>query len=232
MSYRQRVQVKAQQVRERKEAEDAGGAQGSRLSGKPESNAGGTVTEFIWQEHGDSNSHISHAPVLPDPASRPREVKVFVSYSHQDEKFLGQRSLPGALKGLESEGVEFWSDRAITAGNKWDNEIKRSISTSHIALVLVSQSFLDSPYCQDTEIKMFLAEAESRRLVIFPVMLLRCEWERHDWLRDRQFLPGGGKNIEEHFTNAGKRRGIFHEIRQHLRTQIEERRAHLLPQDL
>lgn len=161
------------------------------------------------------------AKTAPSSKTLPRPIRVFVSYSHQDERYLKDNSLLGALKGLEKEGVEFWFDRNITAGNKWDDEIKNRISSSEIVLVLVSQAFLDSPYCQTDEIPLFLQKAEQRGLIIFPLMLSRCEWQRHEWLRIRQFLPANDKNIEEDFTARGKRKRLFHEIRQQLRTQIE-----------
>lgn len=115
----------------------------------------------------------------------------------------------GALEGLKAEGVEFWSYQAITTGNKWDEGTRRRISESDIALVLLSQSYLDSSYCRKTEIRTFLIEEEKRGLIIFPIMLSRCEYERHDWLKSRQIIPNENKNIEEHYGRA-ERRGPLH----------------------
>jgi hypothetical protein len=151
----------------------------------------------------------------------PHPVRVFVSYSHRDASYLDGDSLLVSLKGLEKEGVEFWTDRHLVAGEAWDEVIKRRIAESDIALVLVSQAFLDSEYCTNTEIQGFLA----RSAVLFPVILSACEWERHEWLKSRQFLPGGGETIEEHYVEPGKRKSLFHKIRQQLREQIERVRA-------
>jgi len=150
------------------------------------------------------------------------EIKVFVSYSHHDKEYLADDSLLGYLKGLESEGVSFWSDEALVAGENWDKEIKDNIETSHIALVLVSQRFLDSAYCTDVEIRRFLKKCRrTKGLVIFPIILSACEWERHEWLKSRQFLPKDGKTVEEDFTDEGRRKRLFHDIRQDLRKQID-----------
>ena len=35
-------------------------------------------------------------------------VRVFVSYSHADARYLGKNSLLGYLRGLEKDNVEFW----------------------------------------------------------------------------------------------------------------------------
>jgi|SRR5882724_9243472 len=149
-----------------------------------------------------------------------RPIQVFVSYGHEDVSYLGDDSLLGFLRGLEKEGVDFWTDRQITAGEIWDDVIKGRIAESDIALVLVSQWFLDSPYCT-VEISGFLAKAA----VVVPVLLSPCEWERHDWLKSRQFLPGDGKTILSHYQSRGDREGLFLEIRDHLRRQVEKIRA-------
>ena len=114
-------------------------------------------------------------------------VKVFVSYSHQDARYLEKDSLLGYLQGLEQDQVAFWDDRKIRVGESWDEVIKTNIRDAHIALVLVSQWFLDSDYCKNVEIKGFLAG----KTHLFPIILSPCEWQRHEWLSSRQFLPGG-----------------------------------------
>jgi hypothetical protein len=149
---------------------------------------------------------------MPDPV-----ITIFVSYSHNDAAYLGDDSLLGYVKGLEKENVAFWTDCNIRVGEAWDEVIKANIQKAHIALVLVSQSFLDSEYCQNVEIAHFLAQKSH----LFPIILSPCEWQRHEWLRRRQFLPGGDQTIEEHFTNPGRRKRLFLDIRQQLRDRVE-----------
>ncbi len=83
-------------------------------------------------------------------------VQVFVSYSHQDDAYLAGDSLLGFLKGLEKDGVSFWTDREIRPGESWDEVIKSRLQGADIALALVSQGFLDSEYCRNVEIEAFL----------------------------------------------------------------------------
>lgn len=147
----------------------------------------------------------------------PDKVKVFVSYSHKDGEYLAEDSLLGFLKGLEKDGVAFWTDRQIRTGERWHEVIEANIQDASIALVLVSQGFLDSDYCQNVEIRNFLAN----KAHLFPIILSACDWERHDWLKSRQFLPGGQETIEEHYTDPGKRKRLFLEVRNQLREQVE-----------
>jgi len=147
----------------------------------------------------------------------PDTVHVFVSYSHQDSTYLEQDSLLGFLKGLERDGVAFWTDREIRPGELWDEVIKQNLQRADIALVLVSQGFLDSEYCRNVEIENFL----SHKAHLFPVILSPCDWRRHEWLASRQFLPGGDKTIEEHYADSGSRKRLFLEIRESLRERAE-----------
>jgi class 3 adenylate cyclase/tetratricopeptide (TPR) repeat protein len=157
-------------------------------------------------------------------------VRIFISYSHRDPQYLGDDSLVGFLRGLEAEeGAEFWTDERLEGGTFWDEEIQKNLRGSDIALVLVSQSFLDSRYCTSVEMSTFLSRCREDGLIIFPVILSPCEWERHEWLASRQFLPSGGETIEEHYADPGKRKRLFLKIRQEMRSAIARARERVRP---
>jgi TIR domain len=150
-------------------------------------------------------------------------VKVFVSYSHADAAYLEKGSLIDYLKSsLKEENIKFWSDESLVAGDLWDEKIRVKINDSQIALALVSQAFLNSDYCSKVEIRRFLERARTAGLIIFPVILSPCEWDKYKWLKERQFLPGGDKTIEEHYTEPGPRKRLFLDILKALRTQAKE----------
>ena len=149
-------------------------------------------------------------------------TEIFVSYSHADATYLAEDSLLGHLKGLENDGARFFSDKKIQPGENWDERIKAQIALADIALVLVSQMFLTSKYCQENEMKPFLRRAREQGLIIFPVILSACDWRQQDWLHSRQFIPAGGQNIEEHFHEPpGKRKAIFQDITDALRRRVK-----------
>ena len=121
-------------------------------------------------------------------------TKIFVSYSHRDKTYIRENSLLGFLRGLENDGAEFWWDQRMTAGDTWDDEIRGQLLKADIALVLVSQWFLDSQYIRNVEVRAFLHRMREEALLIFPVILSACDWKRYGWLSRLQHLPDGDMN--------------------------------------
>ena len=70
-------------------------------------------------------------------------VKIFYSYSHQDEKYRDQ--MEKFLKLLQTQGlVEHWYDRKILAGQHIERIIEDEIRSSDIVAFLISVDFLSS----------------------------------------------------------------------------------------
>lgn len=167
-------------------------------------------------------AHVTLLGAAVRPVSVPRTVRIFVSYCHRDAEYLERDSLLGFLRGLEREQIELWTDRRIETGELWDETLRQRIADSDIALVLVSQAFLDSDYCQSVEIAGFLERSGEAGLVIVPVLLSPCEWQRHGWLSSRQFLPRDGQTLEELGDEQGRHDRVFLELREHLRSLAED----------
>jgi hypothetical protein len=155
------------------------------------------------------------------PRNQGVAIKVFVSYSHRDSVYVSdkdERSLLAYLKGtLEREGFNFWWDQRLMAGDNWDDTIKQYINDANVALVLVSQPFLNSKYCTEEEVKAFLAARKASGLVIFPVIVSACDWESHDWLKSTQFEPREGRTIEGDYRERGSRDALYLLILKQLR---------------
>ena len=87
-----------------------------------------------------------------------------------------------------------------------------------MALVLVSQALLNSPYCQESEIANFLLERRQRGMTIYPVILSPCAWKTQPWLAKTQFQPRDGTLEENYHRPEGKRKRFFLQIYEELMT--------------
>ena len=178
-------------------------------------------------------SPLREEPGVHSPGSREglcrvganEPVRVFISYSHQDSRYLEEDSLLGYISGLERDCVTFWHDQRLNAGDLWDEVIKAEIDRADIALVLVSQGFLNSRYCRDQEVTRFLQRRKDSGLRIFPIVLSPCDWKSHSWLAATQFEPRNGKTISRNFKDRGRREELYLQILEQLRTIVHDIRS-------
>lgn len=99
--------------------------------------------------------------------------KVFISYSHADEKWL--QMLGVHLAPLERQGtIVRWDDRRIAPGTKWRDEIAGAIQSAKVAILLISANFLASEYIANNELPPLLEAAEHEGAVLLPVIISPC----------------------------------------------------------
>ena len=106
----------------------------------------------------------------------PRRTKVFISYSHKDTKHLDR--LLVHLADFERQGIiDPWSDKKITPGANWRDEIRQAIESAKVAVLLVSADFLASQFIAEDELPLLLAIAETKGTAIIPVILSASNFE-------------------------------------------------------
>jgi TIR domain len=104
---------------------------------------------------------------------------IFISYAHKDSrKWLD--SLVGHLAPLKQKGVEIWTDREISPGDRFHDEIQNALAKAQVAVLLVTPAFLESPYIQNHELRNMLQAAESEGLVIFWIPVRPSSYEQSD----------------------------------------------------
>ena len=127
------------------------------------------------------------------PRTTQKPVKIFISYSHRDEK-LRQR-LETHLYALKREGlIEAWQDRRIAAGQDWAGVISENLEGSQIILLLVSADFIASPYCYETEMARALEKHESGEARVIPVIIRPVDWKGTPFAH-LQVLPTNGRPV-------------------------------------
>jgi tetratricopeptide (TPR) repeat protein len=119
---------------------------------------------------------------------------VFVSYSHQDERWKDR--LVQQLRVLEPEGVlEVWDDRRISPGNDWLPEIEQAMGRAVAAVLLISADFLTSEFIQGQEVPRLLERRRSEGLLVLPVIVRPCDWRGVEWLAKINCWPMDGRAL-------------------------------------
>jgi TIR domain/AAA domain len=119
-----------------------------------------------------------------------RRVRVFISYSHRNRRAFKQ--VFDYISGLTRDGIEFWFDDRLQAGDIWDERIRAEIARADVALVLASQEYFTSRYCMEVEAAEFMRSRMAGGMVIFPVLLSPCPIDDHEWLFRTHRLPRDG----------------------------------------
>lgn len=120
-------------------------------------------------------------------------LKIFISYSHQDEELKDQ--FLEHLSSLKNSGkISEWNDRKITPGDKWKNEIDENLKDSDIVVFLISSAFMSSNYCVNIEAKTAIEMHSEEQAVLIPVVVRAADWEDSE-LSKFQALPKDAKPI-------------------------------------
>jgi hypothetical protein len=143
-------------------------------------------------------------------------VKVFFSYSHNDE--TDRNELEKHLAVLKREGlIETWHDRRILAGDDLGNEVDQNLTESNLVLLLVSPDFLASDYCYSQEMQKALKMKSEGVAKVIPIILEHCDWKNTP-LKDLLACPQDGKPVSD-YPNPNK---AFNEITTEIRRVIAE----------
>lgn len=141
------------------------------------------VNETITKTHQDNQM------------SENQPIKLFISYSHKDEKL--REELETHLKLLQRQNViDTWHDRKIGIGHDWENAINENLESTNIILLLISADFLASDYCFDVEIKRAMQRHQDKSAVVIPISLCHCDTAGVEFMK-LQGLPKNFKPVIE-----------------------------------
>jgi hypothetical protein len=91
---------------------------------------------------------------------------IFISYSHKDAEWLDK--LKQFLQPLENKNlIRVWDDTEIRPGAEWLAEIGNALGSARVAVFLVTQDFLNSPFIQSKELPALVDAATNRNCLMF-----------------------------------------------------------------
>ena len=101
---------------------------------------------------------------------------VFISYSHKDAKWL--EKLKQFLRPLEDEElIRVWDDTEIRVGSDWLGDIRKALESARVAVFLITQDFLNSPFIREQELPQLIDAAKNRGCLIFWVQVSSTTFE-------------------------------------------------------
>jgi predicted acylesterase/phospholipase RssA len=102
--------------------------------------------------------------------------QIFVSYSHLDKEWL--KKLNTSLSAIERfAGIKAWSDSSILTGDDWNAEIVKALSSTKVAVFMVTPNFLASKFIQDNEMNYFLEINKTEKIPIVWVAISSSMYE-------------------------------------------------------
>jgi hypothetical protein len=113
---------------------------------------------------------------------------VFISYSHKDAKWL--EKLKQFLRPLEDqELIRVWDDTEIRVGSDWLGDIRKALESARVAVFLITQNFLDSPFIKEHELPELVEAANDRGCLIFWIQVSSTTFEDSPLAKFQGVIP-------------------------------------------
>jgi hypothetical protein len=161
-----------------------------------------------------------------------KTVHIFVSYAREDKQWLDPEYrynlIPFLAESLRRYGVVFWYDKELKPGDVFKRQIESEIDQAQIALLIVSQSFLNSEFIEQIEMARITERARRSETIVIPVLVEPCDWSDYPFLADRQMVPSANPLID--FTESeAKWAKVKFQILDGLKAQLKRIREPALP---
>jgi hypothetical protein len=127
------------------------------------------------------------------PPSRGPQLRVFLSYSHRDERL--RQELRKHLSPLRRSGlIRDWHDRELTPGCDFESEIDSYLQNADLVLLLVTPDFIASDYCYEKELLRAVKRHQIGETHVVPLILRPVDWTGTP-LGKLQALPRDGRPV-------------------------------------
>ncbi len=158
--------------------------------------------------------------------SRNGDVELFVSYSHMDSVWLARLQPMLQFDNCQDKAY-VWDDQKMTAGDRWDKEIRAALERMDVFVCLVTIEFLTSRYITTVELKRALARKKRNEIDIVPIVIYPNVDLEDECAELTKFnpLPVWGRCWRQYESEDGDYRDANGLIRKGLRQAIGKARA-------
>ena len=139
------------------------------------------------------------------------KAHIFISYAHEDKEWVlegpGNIHLIPRIRRHTSPDAEIWFDEGLVIGEKWDEEIHNHIIQSHIAILLISESFVSSDYIVNKELIWIKEQVEKNDMKIVPLLIGNITEKSKriiDWIYQRQIHPSETQPLCNHLNDKAQ----------------------------
>lgn len=150
---------------------------------------------LTWMIEMDDNETFVEPTSAP-----PRQLKVFISYAHEDEKPFKEdleKTLKIINRHYHTEPLEFWSDRSMFAGDVIEDTILEKLQQADIICMLISRDFMASDYCFTKEMAGALRKYEKGSGIPVPIIIRETQDWHHFGIGKHLALPTDGLPMDK-----------------------------------
>lgn len=160
------------------------------------------------------------------PMSEEKPIRVFVSYSHADQRWLDRLKvhLTPLRQNYEYE-VDVWEDTRIKPGSKWRKEIKDAVDRANVAVLIISADFLASEFIRTNELPPLLKAAEEDGALILPIIASPSLFLRHPHLSQFQAINSPSQPLIS--ARDGERELVFLKVAEVILERAESARKRI-----
>lgn len=116
--------------------------------------------------------------------------KIFISYSHRGNGLAWKDRLINALALFENQHLlDFWHDEEMALGENWHERIKASMQSARLAILLLTDEMLKSPFVLQHEFPELARRHREEGLIVAPILCEECDWPGNKWVASLQIKP-------------------------------------------
>ncbi|MCX6901647.1 MAG: TIR domain-containing protein [Verrucomicrobia bacterium] len=116
--------------------------------------------------------------------------RIFISYSHRGNGLAWKELLLKQLAVFESHHLlDPWHDDETKLGDDWHERIKAAMGSARLAVLLLTDEFLKSPFVLQHELPELQRRHKDEHLIVAPILCEKCDWEANAWLASLQIKP-------------------------------------------